>query len=72
MQVRVFMILTGKEPRRTMNASECVSKGCALECAILSITFRVREFQVQESFTFSIAFTWKGSAQDSQNADVEN
>ncbi|CAH1425533.1 unnamed protein product [Lactuca virosa] len=34
----------GKEPRRTMNASECVSKGCALECAILSPTFKVKEF----------------------------
>ncbi|KAJ0697588.1 putative Heat shock protein 70 family [Helianthus annuus] len=33
------------EPRCTMNASECVSKGCALECAFLSPTFKVREFQ---------------------------
>ena len=36
-----------KEPRRTMNASECVARGCALECAILSPTFKVREFQVK-------------------------
>ncbi|KAI3814957.1 hypothetical protein L1987_14606 [Smallanthus sonchifolius] len=71
----VIKILTeffGKEPRRTMNASECVSKGCALQCAILSPTFKVREFQVQESFPFSVALTWKGSAQDSQNGNVEN
>ncbi|GJU44080.1 heat shock 70 kDa protein 15-like protein [Tanacetum coccineum] len=71
----VIKILTeffGKEPRRTMNASECVSKGCALECAILSPTFKVREFQVQESFPFSIALTWKGMAQDSQNGTVED
>ncbi|KAD6794668.1 hypothetical protein E3N88_05564 [Mikania micrantha] len=71
----VIKILTeffGKEPRRTMNASECVSKGCALQCAILSPTFKVREFQVQESFPFTIALTWKGSAQDSQNGHVEN
>ncbi|KAK9060489.1 hypothetical protein SSX86_021193 [Deinandra increscens subsp. villosa] len=71
----VIKILTeffGKEPRRTMNASECVSKGCALECAILSPTFKVRDFQVQESFPFSIALTWKGSAHDSQNGKVEN
>ncbi|KAC9514760.1 hypothetical protein R6Q59_012987 [Mikania micrantha] len=71
----VIKILTeffGKEPRRTMNASECVSKGCALQCAILSPTFKVRDFQVQETFPFSIALTWKGSAQDSQNGNVEN
>ena len=44
----VLKILTeffGKEPRRTMNASECVAKGCALQCAILSPTFKVKEFQ---------------------------
>ncbi|KAI7748651.1 hypothetical protein M8C21_012451, partial [Ambrosia artemisiifolia] len=71
----VIKILTeffGKEPRRTMNASECVSKGCALQCAILSPTFKVREFQVQENFPFSIALTWKGSAQESENGHVEN
>ncbi|KAG6537264.1 hypothetical protein ZIOFF_002351 [Zingiber officinale] len=35
----------GKEPRRTMNASECVARGCALQCAILSPTFKLLEFQ---------------------------
>ncbi|KAI3712027.1 hypothetical protein L1987_70576 [Smallanthus sonchifolius] len=71
----VIKILTkffGKEPRRTMNASESVSQGCALQCGILSPTCRVREFQVQESFPFSIAVAWKGSAQDSQNGNVMN
>ena len=50
----VLKILTeffGKEPRRTMNASECVAKGCALQCAILSPTFKVKEFQVRILFT---------------------
>ncbi|KAG8388328.1 hypothetical protein BUALT_Bualt02G0114300 [Buddleja alternifolia] len=71
----VFKILTdffGKEPRRTMNASECVAKGCALQCAILSPTFKVREFQVTESFPFPIALSWKGSASDTQNGAVDN
>lgn len=40
----------GMEPRRTMNASECVARGCALQCAILSPTFKVREFQVHCRF----------------------
>lgn len=44
--IRILTEVFGKEPRRTMNASECVAKGCALECAILSPTFKVREFQV--------------------------
>ncbi|XP_031265247.1 heat shock 70 kDa protein 14-like [Pistacia vera] len=71
----IMKILTeffGKEPRRTMNASECVARGCALECAILSPTFKVREFQVNESFPFSIALSWKGSAPEAQNEAADN
>uniref|UniRef100_A0A803LNB5 Uncharacterized protein n=1 Tax=Chenopodium quinoa TaxID=63459 RepID=A0A803LNB5_CHEQI len=70
----VLKILTdffGKDPRRTMNASECVAKGCALQCAILSPTFKVKEFQVNESFPFSISLSWKGVAADGQNEAAE-
>ncbi|PKA53830.1 Heat shock 70 kDa protein 14 [Apostasia shenzhenica] len=70
----IIKILTeyfGKEPRRTMNASECVARGCALQCAILSPTFKVREFQVHESFPFSISLSWKGSAPDSENVSLD-
>ncbi|RDX67062.1 Heat shock 70 kDa protein 14, partial [Mucuna pruriens] len=61
-----------KEPRRTMNASECVARGCALQCAILSPTFKVREFQVNESFPFSISLSWKGSSSDAQETGPDN
>ncbi|KAI9110208.1 hypothetical protein K1719_018650 [Acacia pycnantha] len=61
-----------KEPRRTMNASECVAKGCALQCAILSPTFKVREFQVNESFPFSISLSWKGSGPDAQESGPDS
>ncbi|PPD95646.1 hypothetical protein GOBAR_DD07345 [Gossypium barbadense] len=70
----ILKILTeffGKEPRRTMNASECVGRGCALQCAILSPTFKVREFQVNESFPFPISLSWKGSVPDAQNGEAE-
>uniref|UniRef100_A0A803LEM3 Uncharacterized protein n=1 Tax=Chenopodium quinoa TaxID=63459 RepID=A0A803LEM3_CHEQI len=70
----VLKILTdffGKDPRRTMNASECVAKGCALQCAILSPTFKVKEFQVNESFPFPISLSWKGVAADGQNEAAE-
>ncbi|XP_042414310.1 heat shock 70 kDa protein 15-like [Zingiber officinale] len=70
--IKILTDFFGKEPRRTMNASECVARGCALECAILSPTFKVREFQVHDSFPFSIALTWKGSATDTQNGGIEN
>jgi heat shock protein 4 len=71
----VIKILTeffGKDLRRSMNASECVAKGCALQCAILSPTFKVREFQVNESFPFPIALSWNVSASDAQNGAIDN
>lgn len=49
-----------------MNASECVARGCALQCAILSPTFKVREFQVNEGFPFSVALSWKPDAQNNE------
>ncbi|KQK07192.1 heat shock 70 kDa protein 15 [Brachypodium distachyon] len=57
--MKIITEFFGKEPRRTMNASECVARGCALQCAILSPTFKVREFQVNEGFPFSVALSWK-------------
>ncbi|XP_038693623.1 heat shock 70 kDa protein 15-like [Tripterygium wilfordii] len=70
--IRILTEFFGKEPRRTMNASECVARGCALQCAILSPTFKVREFQVNESFPFQIALSWKGSAPEAQNGAGDN
>ncbi|XP_078438693.1 heat shock 70 kDa protein 14-like [Wolffia australiana] len=70
----ILKILTdffGKEPRRTMNASECVARGCALQCAILSPTFKVRDFQVNEYFPYSIGLSWKGVAPDAENGAIE-
>ncbi|KAH9714513.1 Heat shock 70 kDa protein 14 [Citrus sinensis] len=70
--IKILTEFFGKEPRRTMNASECVARGCALQCAILSPTFKVREFQVNESFPFSISLSWKGSAPEAQNETGDN
>ncbi|XP_071737495.1 heat shock 70 kDa protein 16-like [Rutidosis leptorrhynchoides] len=43
-----------KQPTRTLNASECVARGCALHCAMLSPTLQVRDYQIQEYFPYSI------------------
>ncbi|KAL6608315.1 hypothetical protein ACP70R_041378 [Stipagrostis hirtigluma subsp. patula] len=65
--IKIITEFFGKEPRRTMNASECVARGCALQCAILSPTFKVREFQVHDGFPFSIALSWKSDAQNNES-----
>lgn len=49
----------GKTPSRTMNAKECVSRGCALQCAMLSPIFRVRDFEVIDSCPYTIVFNWE-------------
>ncbi|KAF2285777.1 hypothetical protein GH714_007750 [Hevea brasiliensis] len=53
---KLLASLFGREPSRTLNASECVARGCALQCAMLSPVFRVREYEVQDSLPFSIGF----------------
>ncbi|KAL5972657.1 hypothetical protein ACLOJK_039462 [Asimina triloba] len=42
---RILASLFKREPRRTVNASECVARGCALQCAMLSPIFRVRDYE---------------------------
>ncbi|KAJ6397104.1 hypothetical protein OIU77_022028 [Salix suchowensis] len=54
---RMLASLFKREPSRRINASECVARGCAIQCAMLSPIFRVREYQVQDSFPFSIGFS---------------
>ncbi|PSS10361.1 Heat shock 70 protein [Actinidia chinensis var. chinensis] len=54
--MRALASVFKREPSRTLNASECVARGCALQCAMLSPVFRVREYEVQDSFPFSIGF----------------
>merc|ERR1712018_433221 len=59
---RVF----GKTPNTTLNSDEAVSRGCALQCAILSPTFKVREFNVTDIQPFAIKLNWKAE-QDNGN-----
>lgn len=53
---RLLASIFGREPRRTLNASECVARGCALQCAMLSPIFRVKDYEVEDSLPFSIGF----------------
>ncbi|KAH7443289.1 hypothetical protein KP509_02G028700 [Ceratopteris richardii] len=68
--LKIISSVFNKEPSRTMNASECVARGCTLQCAMLSPTFRVREFEVQDAFPFSISLAWKGSAPESEEGET--
>ncbi|KAL2322644.1 hypothetical protein Fmac_027023 [Flemingia macrophylla] len=49
-----------REPSRQLNASECVARGCALQCAMLSPVYRVREYEVQDTLPFSVGLSTGG------------
>ncbi|XP_021719698.1 heat shock 70 kDa protein 16-like [Chenopodium quinoa] len=51
---RVLASVFRREPSRKLNASECVARGCALQCAMFSPNFRVKDYEVEDSLPFSI------------------
>lgn len=62
----VIKAIFDKDVSTTLNADEAVARGCALQCAMLSPTFRVREFAVNDVTPYPVVLTWK-----SQNTEDE-
>uniref|UniRef100_A0ABI0NW77 Heat shock 70 kDa protein 4 n=2 Tax=Bos TaxID=9903 RepID=A0ABI0NW77_BOVIN len=54
----------GKEISTTLNADEAVTRGCALQCAILSPAFKVREFSITDVVPYSISLRWNSPAEE--------
>jgi len=52
----------GKELATTMNADETVARGCALQAAILSPLYKVREFKVDDTSANGISVGWLGTS----------
>ncbi|GCB60260.1 hypothetical protein scyTo_0012706 [Scyliorhinus torazame] len=48
----------GKAVSTTLNADEAMARGCALQCAILSPAFKVREFSITDVVPFPISLKW--------------
>lgn len=59
----------GKEASTTLNGDEAVARGCALQCAILSPTFKVRDFQITDAQPYPIQLLWQGTMDDEQGWD---
>lgn len=62
----VIKAIFDKDVSTTLNADEAVARGCALQCAMLSPTFRVRDFVVNDVTPYPVVLTWK-----SQNTEDE-
>lgn len=54
----------GKELSTTLNADEAVARGCALQCAILSPAFKVREFSITDVVPYAISLKWNSAAEE--------
>ncbi|XP_072440272.1 heat shock 70 kDa protein 4L-like [Chiloscyllium punctatum] len=54
----------------TLNADEAVARGCALQCAILSPAFKVREFSITDVVPFPITLKWKSATEGVGECEV--
>jgi len=59
-----------KSPMTTMNADESVARGCTLMCAILSPTFKVKEFKIEDCQPYPITLSWQGGMNEDSEVEV--
>jgi len=62
-------VFFGRECKKTLNFDECVAKGCALQCAMLSPAFKVRDFSVNDVTLYPIALSWSSTSGTSAPVD---
>lgn len=62
----------GKEQlSTTMNQEESVARGCALQAAMLSPLYKVRDFKVEDTSPFAINISWLGHASAEAPKDTQ-
>merc|ERR1719478_667011 len=61
----------GKELSTTMNADECVARGCILQATMLSPLYKVRDFKVEDFSPFAITIGWIGSVGDAETKEED-
>ncbi|XP_013782730.1 heat shock 70 kDa protein 4-like [Limulus polyphemus] len=67
---RLIQKVFGREPSTTLNQDEAVARGCALQCAMLSPTFKVREFSITDIQPYPIKITWDASVKEDGEMEV--
>lgn len=68
-QTKLAELIGKPEVSNTLNCEESVCRGCALQCAMLSPAFRVREFAVTDVSPYPIKVSWKDLGPDSMVID---
>ncbi|KAJ0179301.1 hypothetical protein K1T71_005013 [Dendrolimus kikuchii] len=59
-----------KNASTTLNQDEAVSRGCALQCAMLSPAVRVREFSVTDVQPYAVRLAWDAARHDDGDMEV--
>ncbi|XP_026331704.1 97 kDa heat shock protein-like isoform X2 [Hyposmocoma kahamanoa] len=59
----------GKHASTTLNQDEAVSRGCALQCAMLSPAVRVRDFSITDVQPYAVRLAW--DAARGEDGDME-
>lgn len=59
-----------KDPSTTLNADEACARGCTIMCAILSPTFKVKEFKIEDTQIFPITLSWKAAETEDNEIEV--
>jgi len=61
----------GKAPSTTLNQDEAVARGCAVQCAMLSHTVRVRDFEVLDAVPYPIQISWEPAKPGADPGEME-
>lgn len=60
----------GKTVCTTLNQDEAVSRGCALQCAILSPAVRARDFSITDIQNYAVNVSWDGEGAQTGQMEV--
>ncbi|KAG2185006.1 hypothetical protein INT43_000919 [Umbelopsis isabellina] len=55
-----------KEVSTTLNQDEAIARGAALQCAMLSPVFKVREFRVHDVLQYPIKMSWEATPEEEE------
>ena len=60
----------GKDPSRTLNSTDCIARGCALQAAMLSPNFQTAAFEMEEYNAQPVCITYKQKGTEAVKTNV--
>ncbi|CAK9299722.1 unnamed protein product [Gordionus sp. m RMFG-2023] len=66
----VIKSIFGKEPLTSLNTDEAVANGCAIQCAMLSPTFKVKDIALCDAQPYPISLIWKATGKDDGHLEI--